>query len=558
MKTMLAGVSLLALFTPALAQVASPRLSIPDAGHVLAPPRQPPATAPRQPSLAPQADLPASQTGRLRFDHVRLVGAAHLAAADIAAQFAPLQNRQIGAEELKPVLDRINAMYAAAGFPLGRAFVPAQRIRNGELVVHLVEGFVARLAVQTGDTRLKQRLERIGARLTQEKPLTRATLERVLLLMQDLPGITLGSQFTDMNPQTGATTLLISASVKPVTLGFALSNRANLGSLPVQPYAIATLNNLLGAGEQIVLTTLVSPNQDENAFYGLSVTAPLDHSGLSVGLDASWAQALDEISLRPFQVRSRSTQLGAKLRYAAIRATDENLSTQGRVYFTRAAYSLASMPVTLAHDQFVAAELSADYTRAFSSDLGLGASTSLTQGLTSLTGEPHTRVATIPGFTKALGQARLVWQPVEAVTLNLSALAQYSPDALAASEQVAFGGLNYGRGFNISEITGDSGLGLSFQPQYRIKLDESWSISPFLAGEYARTFNHHRNVQPDAELVSAGGGLKLGISGIADVTLEMDKPLNRTPFGRSDRDWRFFAGVELGLDKLLGLIGQSR
>ena len=41
------------------------------------------------------------------------------------------------------------------------------------------------------------------------------------------------------------------------------------------------------------------------------------------------------------------------------------------------------------------------------------------------------------------------------------------------------------------------------------------------------------------------------------MTLELDKPLNRVPFERRDKSWRFYAGFELGVDGALSLIGQT-
>ena len=487
-----------------------------------------------------------------------MTGATRISAARIAEQFKALQGREIDASALKPALDAVNALFVEGGLPLGRAFVPAQHLKGGVLQVNVVEGFVNTVVVQADKADVKALVTYMAAPITQERPLTRATMERVLLLIQDLPGMTLGSSFTDVDPQNGGVTLLLNASVKTVSIGFSLDNRANLGSLPVLPYAITSFNNLLGMGDQLVLTALLSPRQKDDAFYALSASRPIGTGGLSAVIEGAWAQTLDNVSLRPYEVRARSTQLSTSLRYAVVKATDESLTAHAKLYFTRTAYGLTGLSKLLAEDQFVASELGADYGRALSSDLGLGASMTLTQGLASLTGEPHTRLNSAPAFTKLRLQGRLIWSPIDNATLNFSAIGQYSPNSLLAAEEIAFGGLSYGRAFNAAEITGDSGFGLSFQPQYRIPLGGAWSVSPFLSGDYAKSFNRKRDLQSNDELVSAGFGTKIGLGGYADLSLELDKPLNRTPFETRGRAWRFFAGVDLSLEKAADLMGKFR
>jgi hemolysin activation/secretion protein len=143
------------------------------------------------------------------------------------------------------------------------------------------------------------------------------------------------------------------------------------------------------------------------------------------------------------------------------------------------------------------------------------------------------------------------------VTIKFGVMGQYSPASLIASEEVAFGGLSYGRGFDTSEISGDSGIGLSFQPEYRIDLGHSFSVTPYPLIDYAKVYNRHGDLQKNGELASTGLGTRLTIDNLASVTLELAKPLNRVPFGRRDRGWRAYAGVEIGVEGALSFIERN-
>ncbi len=557
MKHLLLSAALVAIAAPAFAQVAPPRLSVPDAGQVLQPPMKMPSLKTPAPAAPETAALP--DKVKLRFTNVHIVGAQAVPARILAAPFAGLEDRDITMADLKTALDKVNALYVKAGFPLGRALVPAQRMKGGTLTVQVLEGYVGSIHVSADDPATKALVEQYANVLLTEKPLTKATLERVILLIQDLPGVTLGSQFTAMDPKTGAAHLELQASLRTVTVGLTLDNRSGFGNLPVQPYAVATLNNVLGIGDQFILTALLSPKPSEYGFYSLQSSAAVGEDGLRAGIDASYAQALDDVSLRPFSVKARTTQLAAKARYPLIRATDETLTTQARIYYTNARYSLAygSLSGVIAHDGVVAGEFAADYGRQISQSLAIGGSLRLAQGMSSTAAEPHTRLKTIPGFTKLRGEAKLNWQPLKDVTLKLSALAQISPNSLVASEEVAFGGLSYGRGFQPAEITGDKGVALSFQPEYRVAIDNEWSVTPYLLADYAKVWNKQGDLQGAQELVSAGGGLRLGFTQLGELTLEMAKPLNKRPLDRADKSWRFYAGFEVGMDKVASLIAGS-
>jgi hemolysin activation/secretion protein len=539
---------------------AAPHIVIPDAGKVLAPPSPPRDLAPQSTATGPLT-LPdtAANAAHLRFSAVRIVGATVINAGEIAALFDPLRGKDATAAQLRAVLDQVNALYLARGYPLGRAYIPAQVMQGETLIVRVVEGHVGTVIVEADSEKTKAVVQAIAAHLTGEAPLTSKTLQRYMLLIQDIPGITVASRFTAMDPETGFATLTIAATIKPVTATFYLDNRTRLSGLPFTPYLIGQFNDVLGLGDQETAMALLSPRQKDYAFYTVGLSAPVGSDGLALGATASWAQALDTQTLAPYDVRTQTSQLGLTTRYPVIRSTDETLNADAKLYHTHAAYGV--LGIALARDNYQAVQLGGDYVRAFSSTLGLGGNLHLVQGLGASGKGPATRANVRDDFTKLQGEARLVYQPLEHVSLIWRATAQYASASLFASEQISFGGLQYGRGFNSAEISGDSGLGFSFQPEYTIPFDLStdglakgWSVTPYLFTDYAKAYNRPGNGLPDGELVSAGAGFRLGVSSLMTLTLEADKPLNRTPLYQKTSAARFYVGFELGVDQGLSLI----
>jgi hemolysin activation/secretion protein len=106
-----------------------------------------------------------------------------------ATTFRPLlsqlEGREVSLAQVNAVADAITQRYRAAGFLLVRTFVPAQRIDNGELHLQVVEGRVNSVKVNGASNRA---IDAYARNIGNEVPLKGETLERNLLLMNDLPG----------------------------------------------------------------------------------------------------------------------------------------------------------------------------------------------------------------------------------------------------------------------------------------------------------------------------------------------------------------------------------
>jgi hemolysin activation/secretion protein len=94
---------------------------------------------------------------RVRFD-----ASAFLAPAELEAAAAPKIGRQVSLADLRAIAAAVNALYAARGIPTARAYVPPQKIVDGEARIALIEGRLGALRVSggkyTGDGFARSRL----------------------------------------------------------------------------------------------------------------------------------------------------------------------------------------------------------------------------------------------------------------------------------------------------------------------------------------------------------------------------------------------------------------
>ena len=112
----------------------------------------------------------------------------------ILKELAPIYQPFIGQEISLAVVYEIAANlvkhYRNQGYILTNVVVPAQVIENGVVTLNVVEGYVATVSIYGDIDDVKETLAAFGDKIKSSKPLRNRDLERYLLLMNDVPGIT--------------------------------------------------------------------------------------------------------------------------------------------------------------------------------------------------------------------------------------------------------------------------------------------------------------------------------------------------------------------------------
>jgi len=183
--------ALLPLCLPLHAQVNQP--VIPNAGSLLqqvqpALPAAPQANAPAlqvQPSAAP--GMPASAPFQVKA--IRIVGNTAVSTDTLHALVAGAEGRSVTLAELEQQAARISAWYQQHGFPLSRAVVPAQTIKDGEVVIQVVEARYGAIRLNNGSRVKDALLAATLARLQPGRAIAERDLDRALLLLSDVPGV---------------------------------------------------------------------------------------------------------------------------------------------------------------------------------------------------------------------------------------------------------------------------------------------------------------------------------------------------------------------------------
>lgn len=125
-------------------------------------------TAPMKINIEQQAPNQALQkllTSHLVPSSFQIAGVKALPFDLVAAQFAPLVNRDTTVAELLATADKVTQMYRERGYPLSFAFIPAQNFDKNIVVVTVVEGYVKTVKVEGNPGSGAARLQAIAEQL---------------------------------------------------------------------------------------------------------------------------------------------------------------------------------------------------------------------------------------------------------------------------------------------------------------------------------------------------------------------------------------------------------
>lgn len=508
-----------------------------------APVVQPPAPVQTAPAKANEV--------RFVLKEVKLEGATVYAHDELKRYFASLLATEIDLAQVYALADRITARYRNDGYILTQVIVPEQRIvmEQGVVQLRVIEGYIDQVRFEGAPIGSRTLLETYAGKIKAARPLNATTLERYLLLMNDLGGMVARATLSPSRAETGASDLLVTLTSDTSSADAGVSNRNNRALGPWRLNANADAYSLLGRYDHSgvrAATTL----DDELNFIALLHDERVGSEGARLGMTLSYAQANPErtVSLPP-DILSESLMGGLTYTYPLVRSRTRNVYLRGSFTLNDGRTDFAGSP--LSEDRLRALRIGATFDYA---DRWLGVNlidAELSQGLNVL-GATESGSASLSradgrsDFTKlALYAARLQgigkgWSTLVAVNGQLA----FNP--LLGAEQWAFGGEPFGRAYDPSELVGDSGAAFKIEPRYTHAVTQSWLRSYTLYGFYdiGKVWRRNAADQKSSESAAAvGAGVRYTLARGFSGFVEIAKPATHDVQSEGNRDTRFFGGI---------------
>lgn len=507
---------------------------------------------PRAVPGGPRQTLPSTtapeeaKTTKLRIRRIVVVGSTVYTPEQFKPLYEELLGKTVMLQEVYDLAQRITAKYGADGYVLSRAIVPEQELEpSGATVqIEVVEGFIDKVVWPEKLARYRDFFSDYSARVTAERPVNIRTLERYLLLANDLPGLRFTTKLEASKTKKGASTLIVELTEKPVEVFARIDNRGTRSRGPFQFLISPTINNLMGQHEALTLAYAGVSPLSELQFVAPSWRQVLSSEGLTFFANASYSWGYPAVPLpEVLKLRTYSNYVESGLSYPVIRARERNLTVSGLGFVSESYSFVGLLPQAVDRLRGLRAKVDGD---AADSLGGINQfNVTVSKGFAGLgstrNGDfdpPPSTPAGRVDFGKIEGFVSRLQPLFDRVSAWMAAYGQYAFTPLLVPEQCGYGGRIFGRGYDPSDLLGDHCLMGSFELRY----DLPAAVTPLPTVQfYGFTDKGMRYIlHPDVgtsktvTAASAGGGVRLGWQNNINVDLSaaraIEGPRNVTRF----------------------------
>lgn len=519
--------------------------------------------APMQPSLSSPQGMPGVSSGgpvtapagaenvKFTLNSVAIDGMSAYQESAVSPLYAGMIGQTITLADVYALAEKMTAKYRNEGYILTQVVVPPQTIAGGNIKLRVVEGFIDQVKIQ-GRTRAEMDfLAPFADKIRASKPLNAKALERYILIMNDLSGMSARAVLSPSPGVAGASDVTLVVDQKPYDLFFQVDNRGSRYLGAFQANAGVRFNNLFGLYEGLNLQVVTAPDgwpSRELDYVSLTWSQPIGHEGTKLNLAASITSTEPGYDLKPFEVEGVAHNYSLELSHPFIRSRNENLIGTFKFNYLNSERS-DNLGLGKTEDRLRVVRLGGTWQftdrfvgiNTFSGELSkgldiLGASDKLEAGLTRALGDPE--------FFKGTMEISRLQRLSDMFELYGAVAGQMSANTLLASEEFGVGGASFGSAYDNSEITGEDGVAarLELRANGLYQLSSVNSLQVYTFYDIGKVWDTDNAVLKERErsLASAGLGSRFTINENFSGSFEVAAPLTRQVQTSRDNDIRGF------------------
>lgn len=485
-----------------------------------------------------------AQDVRFLLGEVHVSGNTVLPTQLLSSAWMPLVGKPITLAEAFGIAAAISARYREAGFILSQAIIPPQDIRTvgvGVLYIQVVEGFVDKVSftgIEPG------KLQAYMAPVQRERPMRLATLERSLLLIGELAGVSAQANLR-ASATPNASDLEIVASHKRTEFSLSAHNRSTPSQGDLRYEASAEVRGVIGDFDRHSLRWVTAGDKRLNLL-AYSADLPLGSRGLKLQLGVSASRSEPETELAFSNIDTRSNNYSLGLAYPVLRGRQSNLSLRGGLNGYNNSADVAGSRVSEDRVRALRLGITGDYADGFGgiSLLDLEWSKGLSGLGAAKEGEPgvdaNQQFSKLAAYVARLQSLGGNWSVLLAFT------AQHSSDRLPTAEQLGLGGDTFLRAFDPSEVIGEKGSAGKLELRYDLG-GARFAATLYVYGDAGGVKRRQADGSHESTSLSSGGvGVRVSGPYRTRGYLEVAKPGRKDVASEGNRDARVFAG--LGID----------
>jgi hemolysin activation/secretion protein len=267
--------------------------------------------------------LPKGETLMVR--EFRIEGAEFIPETELQAELAPYKDRVLGMPEIQEAAAKLTALYRSRGYLVARALVPKQDATSGVLTIRIIVGKYGKFTLDNQSLVSDDLLLGNFASLQGDNAVSRADLERAMLLIDDMPGATMPKLTITRGKIFGTSDFGIGVPTDKRVQGYLQGD--NLGSRFTGEYRLsggASLNSPLGFADQLNVRGLVSDGTgliNGSASYNF----PLMDNGLRAEISAAVTTYELGSNYARLNATGEAIYFTSSLSYPLLRSREESL-----------------------------------------------------------------------------------------------------------------------------------------------------------------------------------------------------------------------------------------
>jgi hemolysin activation/secretion protein len=497
----------------------------------------PPATAPTLSITSKPAKPDARVEPRLA-SAIIVEGANEIARSRFSETLAPYLGRDLSGADLKTLSHAVADVARQTGYPFASAWIEPQGMEGGVLRVRIDAGSLSAVRVIGHANALVDRL--LTTALVTGRPVRREQLERAILLVGDLPGVSIRESRYVRQDGFG---ILVVTITEDHFSGYAqIDNRGSREVGPLRSTLIGNARGVLQAGDEASIVLAQTPIYPAEFFFVRGrYSMPIDLNGAIVSASASYGRAKPGASLAPLDVTGESYD--ASLFYSKPLRRTRADSLWGTVELRGLRSDQSLLGILLRNDRIVTLTGSINGTARAGSGV-LRGELHLIDGLplAGVTHEGDLRASRGDGDARfvILGYATEWAAPiVRRVSVALASEGQLASRPLLATMEIGAGGPTFGRGYDYAERTGDSGVLGSGEIRFDLgrfghPMLDRVQVYGSVDGGYVANL---RGGGGGGGLLSTAAGVRAS-HGKLSATIEVALPLNADRFDTRNRNTR--------------------
>lgn len=461
---------------------------------------------------------------------------------------ADLIGKKVTLNDLDSVANALAKRYREDGYLLVVVKVVDKRPKGGVVEIQVVEGYIENVVIDgrmNANESGQKIVSSIAQKITKERPLKAATLERYLLLIDDLPGVT-AKGVVRRGKGPGQADLLIVMDHKKYEASLEANNRGTRFIGRAQLQATFVANSLLGWFDRTLVRAVTAIPTKELKFFDIQHEEQLDTEGTKLKLYASHTNVRPGDTLKVSDIEGTSTSFDLRVESPILRSRKENFTPRATLSYRDSDVTVLNVESFDDSLRVVRAGAAYDVEDSLSGVNIFDAE--LSQGLDIFGASEHgvgrSRIDGKEDFTKINFDISRLQPLPQNFSILTSFTSQYAFVPLLSSEEFSLGGLGFGQAYDPSELTGDHGAAVKIEFRWANSLGKSWLDTYQLYTYYDVGSIWQKDPLPSVvrrqSLASTGLGIRANFNENASGSVEVAKPLTRNVAAEGDDDTRLF------------------